>query len=377
MQQQRVLIIGGGLSGVYLAYLLRQQNYAPLVLEAAPRLGGRIQTVQGPGGTPLELGATWFSAQHPHLLALLGELGLPKYPQYAAGISLFQTKSFEPAQQFVVPESDTPSYRLAGGTQRLIDALAEQFVVPESDTPSYRLAGGTQRLIDALAVKLPAGSVLLNQRVVAIEETPAGVTVRTAANDHYQGAAAVVCLPPQLAAATIGFAPALPAQAEQVFATVQTWMASSLKFALEYPAAFWRAQGYSGMVYSHAGIITEMYDHTNYEENRFGFTGFLVGGAAAYAPSIRQELVLEQFATLLGDAARAPTAYIDKVWTDAFVLAGNPGFKRPHQHNGHPLLHQPYLNGKLFFGGTETATAHSGYMEGAITAAKRLAATFA
>jgi monoamine oxidase len=350
MQQQRVLIIGGGLSGVYLAYLLRQQNYAPLVLEAAPRLGGRIQTVQGPGGTPLELGATWFSAQHPHLLALLGELGLPKYPQYAAGISLFQTKSFEPAQQFVVPESDTPSYRLAGGTQRLIDALA---------------------------VKLPAGSVLLNQRVVAIEETPAGVTVRTAANDHYQGAAAVVCLPPQLAAATIGFAPALPAQAEQVFATVQTWMAGSLKFALEYPAAFWRAQGYSGMVYSHAGIITEMYDHTNYEENRFGFTGFLVGGAAAYAPSIRQELVLEQFATLLGDAARAPTAYIDKVWTDAFVLAGNPGFKRPHQHNGHPLLHQPYLNGKLFFGGTETATAHSGYMEGAITAAKRLAATFA
>jgi monoamine oxidase len=131
------------------------------------------------------------------------------------------------------------------------------------------------------------------------------------------------------------------------------------------------------MVYSHAGIITEMYDHTNYEENRFGFTGFLAGGAAAYAPSTRQELVLEQLATLLGDAARAPTAYIDKVWTDAFVLAGNPGFQRPHQHNGHPLLHQPYLNGKLFFGGTETATAHSGYMEGAITAAKRLAATLA
>jgi monoamine oxidase len=347
MEQQRVLIIGGGLSGLYLAYLLQQQSYAPLVLEAAPRLGGRIQTVQGPGGTPLELGATWFSAQHPRLLALLGELGLKKYPQYAAGISLFQTKSFEPPQQFVVPASDAPSFRLAGGTQQLIEALA---------------------------ARLLPGSVQLNQRVVAVAETPQGVAVRTDTGGHYQAAAAVVCLPPQLAAATIEFAPALPAPAAHVFATVHTWMAGSLKFALEYPAAFWRTQGFSGMVYSHAGIITELYDHTNYEENRFGFTGFLAGGAAAYSPSTRRELVLEQLALLLGADAKTPTAYVDKVWTDSFLLAGSPAFQRPHQHNGHPLLHQPYLNGKLFFCGTETTALHGGYMEGAVAAAQRVAA---
>ena len=102
------------------------------------------------------------------------------------------------------------------------------------------------------------------------------------------------------------------------------------------------------MVYSHAGIITEMYDHINYEENQFGFTGFLAGGAAAYSPSTRRELVLEQLALLLGAAAKTPTAYIDKVWT--------------------------YFNGKLFFCGTETTALHGGYMDGAVAAAQHVAA---
>lgn len=64
-----------------------------------------------------------------------------------------------------------------------------------------------------------------------------------------------------------------------------------------------------------------------------------------------------------------------KVWNDNYLVAGNPVFQRPHQHNGHPLLHRPYLNGKLHFCGTETTTTHGGYMEGAVVAAQRVAAT--
>ncbi len=45
---------------------------------------------------------------------------------------------------------------------------------------------------------------------------------------------------------------------------------------------------------------------------------------------------------------------------------------RPHQNNGHHLLQQGYMNGKLHFAGTETATEYAGYMEGAIRSAKRL-----
>ena len=122
---ENIIIIGGGLSGLTLAYLLSKKNYNPTVLEASSRLGGRIQTVKGNMETPMELGATWFSDMHPNLLSLIEELGLQKYNQFSKGKSFFQTKSFEPPQEFFVSESESPSYRLAGGTQKLIDTLAQ------------------------------------------------------------------------------------------------------------------------------------------------------------------------------------------------------------------------------------------------------------
>ncbi len=99
----------------------------------------------------------------------------------------------------------------------------------------------------------------------------------------------------------------------------------------------------------------EMYDHTNFEENKFGFTGFLNGGASGYSQEVRKEFVLRQLAELLGKEVLNPVSYSDKVWTDEFVLAGNQLIQRLLQNNGHPLLQQSYLNGKLFFSGTETA----------------------
>lgn len=346
--KQRVLIIGGGLSGLCLAYRLQQQGCKPLVLEAAHRFGGRIHTVSGEHGTPLELGATWFSVQHPALLSLVAELGLQRYEQYATGITLFQTKSFEPVQQFVVPESEAPSFRVVGGTQQLIEALV---------------------------ARLPAQHLLLGQPVVQVREAGDAVEVETADGNSYRGTLAVCCLPPQLAAATLTFTPPLPAATTELLPQVHTWMAGSVKFAVEYPAAFWRAAGYSGMLYSHAGIITEMYDHTSYEADRFGFTGFLAGGAAGFEPRVRRELALKQLVALFGPEAGQPSAYVDKVWNDKHVVVGSPLIRYPHQYNGAPLLHQAYFNGKLYFCGTETATAHSGYMEGAVVAAQQLAAT--
>jgi len=343
---EKVIIIGGGLSGLYLAYSLQKNNFSPLLLEASPRLGGRIKTIKGTLETPLELGATWFSDMHPYLLSLIEELGLTKYPQFSNGISLFQTKSFEPAQEFFVPESQSPSYRLAGGTQQLTDVLAE---------------------------KLPFEYIKLNHKVIAINESPEGLTLVTDKGLEYHADRVVLCLPPQVAGALISFSPSLPEAIKRILPTVQTWMAGSIKFTLEYPEPFWRNLGYSGMLYSHSGIITEMYDHNSYENDRFGFTGFLNAGAASYTSEVRKELVLKQLAELLGEQAASPSAYFDQVWNDEFILAGQPIIQRPHQNNGHPLLQRSYMNGKLFFCGTETALEYSGYMEGAVFAAKELA----
>lgn len=123
------------------------------------------------------------------------------------------------------------------------------------------------------------------------------------------------------------------------------------------------------MLYSHAGIVTEMYDHTNFEEDKFGFTGFLDAGAASYEKEVRKELVSRQLSGLLGPKAMQPTAYFDKVWNDAYLVDGNPAFRRPHENNGHPVLHASYMDGKLRFCCTETSATFAGYMEGAVAAA--------
>jgi monoamine oxidase len=343
---ESIIIIGGGLSGLTLAYLLAKKNVTATVLEASPRLGGRIQTAKGVLGTPLELGATWFSDMHPNLLSLIAELGLQKYPQFSKGISLFQTKSFEPPQQFFVPESEAPSYRLTGGTQNLTDTLAQH---------------------------LDAQNIRLNTKVTAIKSAEDTLIVETAAGAVLEADKVVLCLPPQLVVSHIQFYPELPKPVQEILPTVQTWMAGAVKFTLEYSEPFWRNEGFSGMLYSHAGIIGEMYDHTNFEEDKYGFTGFLNNGAASYTREVRKEYVLRQLGELLGDKALQPTAYFDKVWTDEYVLAGNPMIHRPHQNNGHPLLQMDYMDGKLYFCGTETASAFAGYMEGAVIAAKNVA----
>lgn len=340
--KERILIVGGGLSGLTLAYLLSKRNIEAKILEASPRLGGRIQTIKGTLETPLELGATWFSDMHKNMFNLLNELGLQKYEQFSKGKSLFQTKSFEPPQEFFVPASQSPSYRIADGTQVLIDALATQ---------------------------LDNENIKLNTKVEAITDIGNALEVKTSKGQKIQADKVILCVPPQLVDSQIQFSPELPNSVTKVLPTVHTWMAGSIKFVLEYDNPFWRNNGYSGMLFSHSGIVSEMHDHTNAKENKFGFTGFLNGGAISYSQEVRKEFVIRQLSELLGNEVLNYSSYSDKVWSDKFVVSESQTILRPHQNNGHTLLQNSYLNDKLFFSGTETATEFGGYMEGAIISA--------
>ncbi|MEM0941320.1 MAG: NAD(P)/FAD-dependent oxidoreductase [Bacteroidota bacterium] len=343
--KEQILIVGGGLSGLTIAYLLSKRNIQAKIVEASPRLGGRIQTINGTLETPLELGATWFSDMHQNLCTLIDELGLKKFEQFSRGKSLFQTKSFEPPQEFFVPESQSPSYRIADGTQALIDTLAN---------------------------RLDNNDIELNTKVTSITDLGHELEAETSNRQKLQVDKVILCLPPQLVGSQIQFLPELPNSVSKVLPTVQTWMAGSIKFVLEYDKPFWRNSGYSGMLFSHSGIVSEMHDHTNAEENKFGFTGFLNGGAISYSQEVRKEFVLRQLAELLGNEVLNYSRYSDKVWTNEFVMSEKQAILRPHQNNGYPLLQNSYMNDKLYFSGTETSTEFGGYMEGAIISALRV-----
>lgn len=345
-QVERVAIIGAGLSGITLAYELEKTGIRSLILEASDRLGGRIHTEKGVNGTPLELGATWFATNHMALTSLIGELSLQKFKQFSSGVSIFQTRSFEPPQKFYTPESESPSYRIAGGTQVIIDTLA---------------------------AKLERSVIIKGCKVVKLEEVAHGLTIHAASGEVFEAERVCIAIPPALAGASIELPKEISPYVRGTLPTVHTWMSGSIKFVLEYKTPFWRSNGLSGSLFSHAGIVVEMYDHTNFEENRFGFTGFLNPGAAAYNVHKRKELVLRQLIELFGEDFADPLLYLDKVWDNEFIVSGKQIIESPHQNNGHPVFQIAHLKDKLFFSGTETVSHFGGYMEGAVYAAVKTA----
>ena len=56
---RRVLIVGAGATGLTAAFHLRRAGVEPLIVEAAPRWGGRVDRLKGFADFPLDLGAEW------------------------------------------------------------------------------------------------------------------------------------------------------------------------------------------------------------------------------------------------------------------------------------------------------------------------------
>lgn len=74
----RIIVVGGGISGLAAAFRLRQRrpDAAITVLESAPRLGGAVQTERTADGAIMELGPDSIIRAKPAGIALIKDLGL-------------------------------------------------------------------------------------------------------------------------------------------------------------------------------------------------------------------------------------------------------------------------------------------------------------
>ncbi|HZH63754.1 MAG TPA: FAD-dependent oxidoreductase [Flavisolibacter sp.] len=177
----------------------------------------------------------------------------------------------------------------------------------------------------------------------------------------------VVTIPPNILAQQIEFHPDLPANLFSVMEQTHTWMSDATKFALIYHRPFWRDSGLAGTVMSQLGIATEVYDHTNVEETRFALKGFFSSEAALLLKEQGEEKVVAQIKKLLGEEAGAYLSYIELLWANEPQT--HAAYKQavfPHQNSGHPLYQQTFMNGKLYFSGSETSPYYGGYMDGAV-----------
>jgi monoamine oxidase len=343
---ENVIIIGAGLSGLSTAYHLKKKNIGFKVMEAQNRLGGRIQTIYGDNETPMEMGATWFSKEHKNLLAFLSEINVGYFEQHTEGIALFETMSFEPPQKYFVPANSHSAYRVQGGTSSIIEALHQS---------------------------IGNDNIILNTEIIKIIDEGDILKLVDSLQNEFFCKCLIIAIPPRLISSKIDFVPEFPNGVTQVMQKTQTWMSGSTKFSVEYKTPFWKENSFSGSVYSQSGLATEIYDHTNFEETKFGLLGFLNGSASQYTTEERKDKVIAQLKYYFGKEAQDFISYSDKIWNDKYIQAENDGFLSPHQNNGHSIYDDAYMNNKLFFTGTETIGAFGGYMEGAVISAKVIA----
>jgi monoamine oxidase len=342
-----IIIAGAGLGGLTAAYYVKQHGIACTILEAQERLGGRIQTIFGKNKTPMEIGATWFGTQHQYLLRLLDELAISYFEQHDEGNALFESFSFEAPQQYFVPSGSSSAFRIKGGTSQLIDVLAD---------------------------RVGKENIHLQTKLTQVEDAGEYIRITDTSGKEWACKKLVIAMPPRILPGSVSFQPPLPDALNQLMQRTQTWMSGSIKFAVEYTSPFWRERGFSGSVFSQAGLAVEIYDHCNFEYNRFALKGFLNGAAVNYSTEERKQKVLQQLSHYFGDDALHAVSYQDKIWNDEYISSGSETFLPPHANNGHSLYRDAYCNDKLFFTGTETSTLHGGYMDGAVMAAQHLVA---
>ena len=337
-----ILIIGAGLTGLALAYFLQKRNIAVRIIEGRERVGGRIYTQKGTNTTSQEMGATWLNKQHTSLFALLKELNLTTFEQRMGRNAIYEPSSMSPPQLVELPPNNDPSFRIVGGSSQLIQALRER-LAPES--------------------------FHLGEFVQAIKKVEDGLEVSTN-KQTWTVSKVISTLPPYLFYKKIAVQPVLPPSLINIMKETHTWMGESIKVCLTYEKPFWRAVGKSGTIFSNVGPVPEMYDHSNAEDTKFALKGFLDGSYFSVPKAERLERILAQLTKYFGAVVRDFLTYEEVVWQkEPFTFAPYASPLIPHRNNGHLVYQTPYLDGKLWIAGSETARRAPGYMEGAVQSA--------
>lgn len=335
---KNILIIGAGLSGIYLGYKLKKEGFSIKILEANHRIGGRIYT-KSIHNTKVELGATWLWRYNPELIQLCKTLKISLFEQNMAGEALFEADAINIPQRFQAPKNQEVSYRIVGGTATILEKLTENISENELE---------------------------LHQKVTEIKEDENSVKICTETSEFIADFV-ISTIPAQLLVNSVKFHPSLDEKLIQVANNTHTWMKDSIKFALVYKSPFWKTQGLSGVGFSNIGPFTEMYEHSDFENNYFALMGFLNGNLSNKTKLFREEKIKEQLYKFFGNEGKNYLSYEEKVWNKESLLNfENNKFINPHANNGHSVYQKRYLNDKLIIAGSETSSSFGGYMEGAI-----------
>ena len=364
MKKVSVAIVGGGLSGLYAAYLLEKRGIDYVLLEARPTLGGRIVTEKlsqdNENINSFDLGPSWFWPEYQQQLAqLIDELQLESIAQFEGGDMMVERSPNEPAFRTHGYKSSPPSMRLKGGMSSLIEALYHQL-----DT-SRILTGQIVHQLNSTSECIEIKAV----SVVSSEDASGQIMT-------WQAQQVLLALPPRLVEESIVFHPTLPANLSAQWQQTATWMAPHAKYVAVYDTPFWQKQGLSGAARSAQGPMVGIHDAS--DVSALGGSGALfgfIGVPASVRQSVSEELLKAhcrvQLVRLFGAEAEHPKREYLKDWAQEPFTATAADVSADGQHASAPMskgtsgVWANCLTGI----GSEWSIQFSGYIAGAIDAA--------
>ncbi len=391
----RVVVAGAGLAGLAAADELARAGAEVVVLEARDRVGGRVWSRALPNGAVIEMGAEYVLPGNTAVLDLAERFGLGLWdkgirygrrdPRGGAGTTHEELAAAVEAVERELPGAPPgvtvttflDSLDIPPGAREAILArveissanAAERVAAADlvgvahiDDEPAPSIAGGNQRLAEALAAEL-GGAVYLGTPVTAIDWSDTGVCARTSEGD-VDGDACVMAVPAGVID-RIEFRPVLPDRVAAALASVEYGHAAKLFVPLASPAApsavmnvperYW-AWTASGDDPGRAQPVV---------------SAFAGSERALEALGVRHgpERWLDSLERLRGDLDLDRDGAVLSTWSD------DPWVRAAYSTSPPPAVADAVERpaGPLAFAGEHTARGHYALMEGAIRSGRRAA----
>lgn len=411
-QRHDVLVVGAGFAGLSAALSLFDKGMDVVVLEAAGRVGGRVESAVFNDGTRIDTGAQFVCDDMENVIALLARYGKTLVHTPMAGESIVQPPGRDDDEAYARSRAlrlhlrglDPADPALAG--LMVADWLAAQSVSPDTalafrstveglwcrpigELPLWYLVSNDRRItnrqteieyfvgetIHSLAEDMAAalGSRLrTGHPVTRIATGPDGVEA-SAAGASVFARQAIVAVPPVMAS-RIAYEPGLP---PKLSAALGAWRSGTvIKALVRYRRPFWRDEGLSGLVAwrDPVGLFS-----CDVSRDGPGAT-LVVFIAGPLAQSWRQrpgahlrETILEKLAAALGAEAGNAVDLIVRDWTDDLWCGGGYGdtIFDMQARDAEDILRAGF--GPIRFACAELSPSFPCYVEGAIVAGKAVA----